>query len=135
MENIEYSESGQPIYRHETNKPFETVAGSNENIALIVDHIEEYLGPIATTFHELVSDQVHIDIHIIAPTPERDFYTLITSGMSDKPMTVPEGGEDFKYAELMICLPREWDISEKGIENANNYWPMEWLKKTWPIAA
>ncbi|MEO1085403.1 MAG: suppressor of fused domain protein, partial [Acidobacteriota bacterium] len=95
---MERSESGAPIYRHEAQeRDFEAAIGDAEHIERISDHIEEHIGPIASVLHELVSDQVHIDIHVVAPTPERDFYTLVTSGMSERAMAAPEQCADFRY--------------------------------------
>lgn len=126
---MEKSESGSPIYRYENVQPkeFEPATGDS-SIEEISNHIEKYVGKIETVFHEIISDLVHIDIHWVKPTKERPFHTLITSGMSDKPMTTPEDVEDAKFAELCICLPEEWKISEKDFEDEKNYWPIRWLK-------
>lgn len=126
---MEKSESGSPIYRYEdtSRNKFEGASGE-PSIEQISEHIEKYIGPIETVFHELVSEQVHIDIHWVPPTKERPFHTLITSGMSDKPMSTPEDIEDSDFAELSICLPGHWKISQKDFEDDTNYWPVRWLK-------
>jgi hypothetical protein len=96
---MEQSESGAPIYRYEKrSREFEFAVGDSENIEKISEHIERYVGPIATVYHEIISDLVHIDIHIIEPTPERPCYTLVTSGMSDIAMNCPEQYPDLKYS-------------------------------------
>jgi hypothetical protein len=84
---------------------------------------------VESVFHELVSDLVHIDLHWVPPQPERDYHTLVTTGMSDRPMTVPAGAEDFRYAELVIGLPREWPLSEGAFQDERNYWPVRWMKQ------
>jgi hypothetical protein len=125
----EFSEGGNPIYRHEKReKPFEMVFGDANHIQLIESHIEKYIGKPDWVFHELVSDLVHIDVHVINPKPERNFYTLITTGMSARSMKAPEGHEELAYAELMICLPPDWKLSQKDFEDENNYWPIRLLK-------
>ncbi|PXY02230.1 hypothetical protein DF185_06175 [Marinifilum breve] len=125
---MEKSESGSPIYRYENVQPkeFEPATGDS-SIEEISNHIEKYVGKIETVFHEIISDQVHIDIHWVKPTKERPFHTLITSGMSDKPMTTPEDVVDADFAELSICLPEEWKISEEDFKDEKNYWPIRWL--------
>lgn len=125
---MEKSESGQPIYRYE-NKPkdFQFPQG-DPSIDEITKHIEQHIGKIDTVYHELVSDKVHIDVHWVKPTPERRFHTLVTSGMSDLPMKVPEGMEEFQYSELSICLPEEWKLAEEDLKDEKNYWPLRWLK-------
>ncbi len=91
---VETSESGSPILRHtERSKPFEVAIGDGDHIDAISEHIEQHIGEVTMVFHEIVSDLVHIDVHHVLPTEDRDFHTLITSGMSDKPMNVPDGAE------------------------------------------
>lgn len=125
----ETSESGQPIYRHEDReRDFELAIGDEETIDAITAHVEEHIGEIDQVWHEMISDLVHIDVHQIPPSDDRPFWTLVTSGMSDKPMTVPEGAEDYQYAELMICLPPDWKLGQKEFEDENNYWPIRLLK-------
>lgn len=126
---MEKSESGSPIYRYTENskKGFEIAQGES-SIEEISDHIEKFIGKIDLVFHELVSDKVHIDVHWVKPTNERPFHTLVTSGMSDLPMNTPDHAKDYKYAELSICLPQEWDLSEEGQKDEKNYWPIWWLK-------
>jgi hypothetical protein len=126
---MEKSKSGEPIYRYDEKKQekFEAASG-NSSIDEITGHIEKYIGKVEMVFHEIVSDKVHIDIHWVKPTTDKPYHTLITSGMSDKPMNTPEELEGGKYAELCICLPEEWKISDEDFEDENNYWPVRWLK-------
>lgn len=133
---METSESGSPIYRYEAPKQngYQPVSGE-PSIDEISEHIEKYVGEIDLVFHELVSEHVHIDIHWVKPTKERPFHTLVTSGMSDIPMSTPEGIEGCDFAELSICLPEDWDLtnetwdeSNNGLKDEKNYWPIRWLK-------
>jgi hypothetical protein len=131
----ETSPSGAPIYRYEGVEPapFELASGDEDTIVAISDHIERHIGPIAGVFHELVSDQVHLDVYVVAPSADFPFYTLVTSGMSDRPMTVPpeaDPDEAPPYAELCILLPSTWHIPGPGetFTNDNAYWPISWLK-------
>ncbi len=136
MEEKEYSESGDPIYRYDNAERKEfTPATGTENIEAISDHIEQHIGKIDSVFHEIVSDIVHIDVHWVQPTDKFPFHTLVTSGMSDKPMNVPEGLEQHKYAELCILLPANWAVDgtnyqlmEEAFKDERNYWPVRWLK-------
>jgi len=123
------SDSGAPIYHHEEReRDFELAAGNSECIEKISDHIEKHIGPVATVYHELVSDLIHNDIHIVEPTPERNCYTLVTSGMSDLAMNAPEEYSDYRYAELLICLPPEWPMDDASWKKEDNYWPVRMLK-------
>ncbi|WP_435168846.1 suppressor of fused domain protein [Paenibacillus glycanilyticus] len=125
----ERSPAGSLIYRHkETDRPFTPARGDEETIELITQHVERHIGPVESVFHEIISDLIHLDILYVAPTKEKNYITLVTCGMSSLPMTVPNGAEAFRYAELMICLPADWKMSEKSFEDENNYWPIRCLK-------
>ncbi len=125
----ERTEDGTPILRHEAReRDFEFATGDEEGIEQISNHISQYIGEPDWVFHELISDLVHLDVHVVKPTAEYDWYTLVTSGMSDRAMTVPEGAEDFCFAELVLHLPPTWPVSEKAFKNEANYWPVYWLK-------
>ncbi|MFC5468245.1 suppressor of fused domain protein [Cohnella suwonensis] len=129
MTRKELSPSGNPIYYHEAkDRPFQPATGDVATIDLITDHVEKHIGPVHNVYHEIVSDRVHLDILFVAPTKERNYYTLVTCGMSDLPMTVPEGAEAFRYAELMLCLPADWRFSDEAFRDENHYWPLRCLK-------
>lgn len=76
--------SGQPIYQHGEPTPWAPPAGE-ENVEEISAHIERHLGPVDSVYHEILSDTVHIDVHIVKPTESFPFHRLVTSGMSDLP--------------------------------------------------
>jgi hypothetical protein len=117
------------VYRHAPrSKDFTPACGDEDNIIRIGDHIERYIGPVEMVFHEIVSDLIHIDLHWVKPTADKPYHTLITSGMSDLPMTVPEGAEPLRFAELMISLPPEWPMDMDSFKDESHYWPLRWLK-------
>lgn len=101
-------------------RPFELVGGNEETEAAVVGHVTAHLGPVTSVYHEFLSDLVQIDVHVVAPTPERDFHTLVTCGMSDRAMTVPEGVSSPPFAELVMHLPADWQAADE--------WPLRWLK-------
>jgi tetratricopeptide (TPR) repeat protein len=74
------------------------------------------------------NDNLRIDIYHIKPNDERPYNLLLTFGMSRAPMNVPAGAEQFSYGELAIILPVDWNLSEEGLKDPNNYWPILWLK-------
>lgn len=126
--DIGRSESGSPIYYHKAAREFEAAIGYEDTIQQVSDHIEQHIGDPAQVYHEIVSDKVHLDIHIVNPTPQRNYYTLVTSGMSDRPMTVPQGAEAYRYAEMMLCLPPDWNMDQNAWSDERHYWPIRWLK-------
>ena len=63
---------------------------------------------------------VQVEVRVEAPNRERPFYTLKTSGMSERPMKVPRGMQDLALTEVCLCLPKDWPMAEE--------WPFRLLK-------
>ena len=90
-------------------------------------HLERYFGPCGNVFHEIVSPDIHVDIYIMDPTPERNYYILSTFGMGAHRMNVPAelAGRKLERAEIVVTLPPDWKIGQEGEQW---YWPIRWLK-------
>jgi len=119
------------ILRHQAPAEDAGVAASVSRVD-VEKHIENHLGKPNLVLHEIGSRYVHIDVHVINPQPGRDFYTLVTSGMSDKPMKAPKQAEGLEYAELMLCLPSEWTMKEYDVMSQESWgrdWPVIWLRQ------
>jgi tetratricopeptide (TPR) repeat protein len=99
---------------------------SEEELECIEAHITKYFGEFKNVFHELVSPDIHVDISVVEPSPERNYYVLITMGMGAHRMKVPPELGHLERAELLICLPPDWNIQE--LKDENWYWPFRWLK-------
>ena len=134
----EVTPGGSPIYRYETPeeqgwRPPQTCGVYAEAINA---HFEKlFPGRESFVFHEIISDLVHIDVNILRPSPEQDFYVLFTTAMSDLPMTLPDeiaDREDLKYAELYLLLPGKWDLGKEFTLSddmpESSYWPIRMLK-------
>jgi hypothetical protein len=129
QDKTEYSAGGIPIHRYKAReRDFDLAFGDEETLQAIDGHIARHVGPVGNVFHELLSDLIHVDIHIVEPTPQRNYFTLITSGMSDRPMAAPEAARDCQYAELMLCLPLDWPLQACTEGESEYYWPLYWLK-------
>ena len=106
---------------------FEQELYTEEQLDAIDQHIVQHFGEYKNVFHELVSPDVHIDICIIEPDEECDYYTLVTMGAGAHKMNVPEklAGQGLERAELVICLPSDWNINSS---DEKDYWPIRLLK-------
>lgn len=134
----EITPGGSTVYRHKRRVPTDIAFGDEELISAISDHIAAHVGTPDTVFHEIISDLVHIDVHMVLPTPQRPYNLLITSGMSEAPMSTPEGHTGPRYAELYAVLPKDWRPPEIGKSTGKSsadeaatellYWPIRWLK-------
>ena len=125
----EFSPSGQPIWRHkEREREWQPPDMHDSSMEAIEEHFKRFIGKAETVLHEIVSDLVHIDVHVIPPGGRNDHYTLFTTGMSDLPMKAPEGAEECRFAEIMVKLPAKWKLSDAAFKDEANYWPVRWLK-------
>ncbi|MDE6624835.1 MAG: suppressor of fused domain protein [Lachnospiraceae bacterium] len=89
--------------------------------------IQENFGSFDEVFHEIVSPDIHLDIIIVPPTEEDNYYKLITMGMGAYSMNVPEDlrEEELEHAELILYLPKYWNIKSP---EEKDYWPIRYLK-------
>ena len=85
-------------------------------MSAIEQHIKNTFGEFENVFHELVSPDIHVDICMVPPSEERDYYTLVTMGMGAHQMNVPEELAEYKLerAELAIALPKDWKLDEES---------------------
>ena len=103
---------------------------TEEEMEAVEGHIQQYFGEIENVFHELISPDIHVDICIVPPTEERDYYTLVTMGMGAHRMNVPEDLAEYKLerAELAIALPAGWKLDQESMKDEKWYWPIRLLK-------
>ena len=96
----------------------------------VEEHIQQYFGKFENVFHELDSPDIHVDICVVPPSEERDYYTLVTMGMGAHRMNVPEELAEYKLerAELVIALPGNWKLKHEDLKNERWYWPIRLLK-------
>ena len=93
---------------------------SEQEIHEISDFIESVFGKYDYVFHEVASTDIHVDIAIIPPTEERNYYTLCTMGVGAHRMDTPD---ELRYesllgerAELLIYLPFSQEEKEPYAE-------------------
>jgi hypothetical protein len=105
-----------------------------------LDTVEEYIesdfGKYANVMHEIVSEDIHLDVAIIEPNEKLDRYVLVTLGAGAYLMDTPEEVEEQNLSrmELLTVLPADWNV--QGDED-KDYWPIGTLKAMarYPIGA
>jgi hypothetical protein len=108
------------------NEELEQEVGS----VTLEDHIAEHFGkPRPVSQQEMVPGDPPVSVHVIPPASKRQPVTLVTTGMSDKPMTVPKGEEEYRFAELFIQLPSDWPTTPKKLSDPRYGWPLDWLRR------
>ena len=92
------------------------------------EYVRQHFGPYEKVLHEIVSPNVHLDVIIIPPTEEEDYYKFVTMGAGAYRMNVPEELDPYElwHAEYVIYLPKDWKITSDAPED---YWPIGMLKK------
>jgi hypothetical protein len=100
---------------------------SKEELDAIEAHIAASFGEFENVFHELVSPDIHVDVCLIEPTPQRNHYTLVTMGMGAHRMKVPKElcNKKLDRAEVLITLPPDWKVPDS---DEKWYWPIRCLK-------
>ena len=134
----EVTPGGSPIYRYEEqeNREFQMPAEMGRYAGEIEAQFAQLFPDHKSfVFHELLSDLVHIDVHVICPDEELPFYVLYTTGMSDLPMTLPEEiaeQELYRRSELYLFLPGDWQLGKPGDVATDippeYYWPIHMIK-------
>lgn len=112
----EVSPGGSPLLRYGGNEFGNPEVGFTEHQFLREreEVYDRFFGKAGTVSHEIVPLIPHLDVYIHPPGHAgRDFYTLVTGGMSDLQMTVPEGYDGPPRAELVLYVrePKEEYIS------------------------
>ncbi len=126
----EKSESGSPIYRYEEKeREWQTPEHSGRNLESVEAHVERHIGKVETVYHEIFSDRIHLDVLFVPATEDRPYHVLVTSGVSDQAMQVPDGLEELNRVELLMALPESWPLSDESFNDEANYWPVRWLKQ------
>jgi hypothetical protein len=129
MEDSELHEDAK-ILRHRQPSGDDSLSlGDGDLIEAVTGHFERHVATIDVVFHEIVSPYVHVDVHHIPPGAGRNHHVLFTTGMAERPMAVPEEAESYRFAELMVCLPADWPLTETAFKDEQAYWPVRWLKQ------
>ena len=102
-------------------------AYTQNEVEALETYIEQQYGKIETVFHEIKSPDIHLDIYVVKPTEEEDYYKLISMGVGAYSMQVPEKMRNLGMdrAELVMYLPADWKI--QSIQEVD-YWPIRMMK-------
>ena len=71
-------------------------------------HYQRFLGPLTQkVMHSTDAKPVHVDIYQFEPTQDREFWTLITGGMSDIQQIAPDDCAEHQAprAEILMYVP------------------------------
>lgn len=91
-------------------------------LEVVPEYFEKRFGEVESVWHEIASDEIHVDVHWIEANEKCPHRVIFTTGMSMKAMR----GEPH-FAEMFMILPADWPI-EKIQEDESAYWPILILK-------
>ena len=100
---------------------------TKNDVEALEAYITQQYGEIETVFHELKSPDIHLDIYVIKPTQQENYYKLVTIGVGAYQMQVPQELRNLGMdrAELVVFLPADWNV--KGTQEVD-YWPIRMMK-------
>lgn len=102
------------------------VAERGRYFEFLHEHLERFAGSVDNVLIGEENSYATIDILHVMPNERTGCHVLVTSGMSDRPLLgVPA---DRSLVELSVCLPAEWPMSERALEDDRNYWPIGLLR-------
>lgn len=109
------------------NKENKMFLYSEKELEEYENYIRNHFGEYEEVFHEILSPDIHLDIIIIPPTENNNYYKLITMGMGAYKMNVPKELKiyELERAELVLYLPPTWNIKSN---DEKDYWPIRQLK-------
>lgn len=111
LKRIKKSNGGSTILEYDQSKTDEDMIGVQVEIDEKLhdsreEIFDELFGECESVSHEIIPMLPHIDVFIYKPGYQgRDFYTLVSSGMSDMPMSLPKGISDkYERAEIVMYV-------------------------------
>lgn len=72
-------------------------------------HYEKHFGPIEEpVMHSTDDADPHIDMYQFRPRGYRDYWTLVTGGMSNQSQPLPDGSRHYTELLMYVREPRDW---------------------------
>lgn len=101
------------------------------SVELIDKHLDQFFdeNEDIVVFDEIESDVIHRDVYFVKANEDRPYHILLSCGMSALPMKIPEDIDSSPYAEVMILLPKEWNLEYDSFKDERNYWPIRLMKE------
>lgn len=101
------------------------------SVELIDKHLDLFFdeNDDIVVFDEIESDVIHRDVYFVKANEDRPYHILLSCGMSALPMKIPEDIDSSPYAEVMILLPKEWNLEYDSFKDERNYWPIRLMKE------
>ncbi|MDM5186259.1 suppressor of fused domain protein [Bacillus sp. DX4.1] len=90
-------------------------------------HIQHYYGPITNHIEANTKMVTDVELYDVGPNETVDYHTLVTYRNSYFRMPAPSS-VDSGYAELVMHLPKDWEVSTSTLEHSKYGWPLRLLQ-------
>ncbi|PGZ98489.1 hypothetical protein COE51_11580 [Bacillus pseudomycoides] len=90
-------------------------------------HIQQYYGPITNHIEANTKMVTDIELYDVGPNEIVNYHTLVTYRNSYFRMPAPSS-VDSGYAELVMHLPKDWEVSTSTLEHPKYGWPLRLLQ-------
>jgi hypothetical protein len=84
--------------------------------------------PLPLGLSEIVCVSVPLSVHVFPPKRTRKTTIFVTSGLSEYSLIVPQDKLKYKFAEYILELPGNWEVTSKALEEECNRLPIAWIK-------
>lgn len=118
------------VFLQEQADNFVKVSYTVQEKSKVEEHIRKYFGSYHIVLHETAGADMDIDIYVLPPRSEHDYYTLITCGMGAYKMQSENAQSDMVRAELMLNVPKTWLFDRDALCQEKYYWVIRFLLKT-----
>lgn len=88
-------------------------------------YIQRALGTPERVYYDATQSAHPVDVAVIPPTQQENFFRLVTIGMGARRMEVPPELRETNqaFAELVVFLPPDWN------PDSGDPWPFQWLRR------
>ena len=117
----------EEIIRRETIPP-----ADDDILGHVKVHIDQQFGVYTQLLTDNSDPDYPLEIAVIPPRLDHDYYTLVTVGLSRHRMGFPEERREEKLerAELLINLPRDWRLTKADCREERWNWPIRMMLAT-----
>ena len=117
----------EEIIRRETIPP-----ADDDILGHVKVHIDQQFGVYTQLLTDNSDPDYPLEIAVIPPRLDHDYYTLVTVGLSRHRMGFPEERREEKLerAELLINLPRDWKLTKADCREERWSWPIRMMLAT-----
>ena len=125
------AKEGQPeIAAYLRSLPRRREPGEWDGEAAVLDYFRTATGSTPEDIRYGVSfyDSMAVPVWVVEPAGSWGSKILFTTGMSDRPLIIPEGDGIYQYVELMMVIPGSWKIDPEHAKNEVS-WIWVWLRK------